>query len=211
MIPSIVIWDWNGTVLDDLRISLDAVNYILSNRGLPPMDKDTYYEYLDTPIIKFYQKALGTDDVDFPQISLEFNDYYRRNLHRAGLTRGIRDVIAALHEMKIPQMIISASHVSYITSALSQLKLEEYFTKVIAAEDYVAGSKIDRAEKYMSDMKIPKKDRLVIGDTLHDYEMAKRIGARIILLSSGHEGRKKLERTGQTVLDTLNTCDILSL
>ena len=72
---SVVIWDWNGTILDDLGISLDAVNYILQNRDLPPMNRDTYYDCLDTPIIKFYQKALGKDDVPFQDICFEFNTY----------------------------------------------------------------------------------------------------------------------------------------
>lgn len=210
MKPSIVIWDWNGTVFDDLQISLDAVNYILEKRGLPHIDRETYYEYLDTPIIKFYQKALRSDDVDFDGISLDFNTYYRRELHRACPTAGIIDIIKALDEINVPQMIISASHISYIDSALKELDIKKYFQKIIAAEDYVAGSKIDRAEAFMEKSGIPQSGRIVIGDTRHDYDMAKRIGASCILLTSGHEGKKKLSTTEATVLDVLTLDDILS-
>ncbi len=210
MKPSIVIWDWNGTVLDDFDISLDAVNYILEKRGLPHMDRETYYDCLDTPIIKFYQKALGKQDVDFEGISLDFNTYYRNNLNRAKPTQGVIDIIKALDDMGVPQMIISASHISYIDSALKELSIRKYFKSVIAAEDYVAGSKVDRAEAFMKDSDIPKEQRLVIGDTRHDHEMAKRIGAQCILLTSGHEGRKKLSTTDAIVLDALTIDDIFS-
>ena len=211
MKPEIVIWDWNGTVLDDLGLSLDAVNYILDNRHLPPIDKEKYYSYLDTPIIRFYEKALNTKDVDFESISFEFNDYYRRNIKEAGLTKGILQVIEELFNMGIPQMIISASHISYINAALKEFALEKYFGAVIAAEDFAAGSKIERAKAYMERNIIPENDRLVIGDTLHDYEMSKSLGGKCILLSSGHEGRDKLSSTDALVLDSLSIEDILSL
>ncbi len=208
---SVVIWDWNGTILDDLGISLDAVNYILQNRDLPPMNRDTYYDCLDTPIIKFYQKALGKDDVPFQDICFEFNDYYRRHIDKIGLTEGIKDIIYALKKIGIPQMIISASHISYIESALSGFGLEGCFEKIIAAEDYNAGSKVDRAKEYLDSADIPKNGRIVIGDTLHDYELAQCIDAECILLTSGHEGRKKLEKTGALILDKLTLDDILTL
>ena len=208
---SIVIWDWNGTVLDDLDVSLDAVNYILEKKNLPPITKDTYYEYLDSPIIKFYEKALGTKDVPFEEISFYFNDYYKKHLYEIELTSGIKNIIATLHEMGIPQMIISASHISYIEEALVRYELEEYFDAVIGAQDYAAGSKIDRAEAYMESHGISREGRLVIGDTRHDLDMADRIGADCILLTSGHEGRIKLENSGAKVLDSLTLDDILTM
>lgn len=211
MKPSIVIWDWNGTVLDDFQISLDAVNYILEKRGLPPMDRETYYDCLDTPIIKFYQKALGSQEVDFEGISLDFNTYYRKERHKAQLTPNVLEVIKTLHTMNVPQMIISASHISYIDAALEELGIKKYFSSVIAAEDYVAGSKIDRAQVYMEEHEIPGEGRVVVGDTRHDHEMAKRIGAACILLSTGHEGRKKLSTTEALIVDALSIDDIFSV
>ena len=211
MTPKIVIWDWNGTVLDDLDVSLDAVNDMLERRGIKTIDKETYYEYLDTPIIKFYQRALGREDVPFDEISREFNDYYRKNIHRTALTKGVREVIEELKHRGIPQMIISASHISYIEAQVKELGLEGCFEKIIAAEDYVAGSKVERAVKYMDGVKAYRTGRLVVGDTLHDYEMAKSLDARCILLTSGHEGEKKLKRTDALVVDTLTIDHILSL
>ena len=208
---SAVIWDWNGTILDDLGVSLDAVNYILANRDLPPMDRETYYDCIDTPIIKVYKRALGRDDVPFEDISFEFNDYYKRHKHEIQLTKGIKEIIYSIRDLGIPQIIISASHISYIESALSGFGLDGCFQKVIAAEDYNAGSKVDRAEAYLKMAGVPEKDRVVVGDTLHDYEMARRVGAKCILLTSGHEGRRKLEKTEAKVLDTLTLQDILTM
>ncbi len=209
--PSIVIWDWNGTIFDDLQISLDAVNYILENRALPPIGREEYYEYLDTPIIKFYQRALGREDVPFEDISREFNVFYRENIHRAGLTAGVLPIIKELHEMKVPQVIISASHISYIEEKLRELSMEMYFDKIIAAEDYAAGSKLERAEKYMESSGIPRQGRVVIGDTCHDFLMAKTVGGECILLTGGHEGEKKISTTGAKIVDKLKLSHILSL
>ena len=108
-------------------------------------------------------------------------------------------------------MIISASHISYIESALSGFSIDGCFEKIIAADDYNAGSKVERAKAYLDSANIPQNGRLVIGDTLHDYEMAQCIGAECILLTSGHEGRKKLEKTGAKILDKLTLDDVLTM
>ena len=50
-----VIWDWNGTLADDVRVALQSVNDILARRGREPITLEQYYSYIDTPIRRFYE------------------------------------------------------------------------------------------------------------------------------------------------------------
>lgn len=48
---------------------------------------------------------------------------------------------------------------------------------MLGAEDYLAGSKLERAKQYISKNCIEPSSVLVVGDLLHDYEMAQSVGA----------------------------------
>ena len=51
---SLLIWDFNGTLLDDVGAALASVNDMLERRGISSINIDTYREYIDTPIRHFY-------------------------------------------------------------------------------------------------------------------------------------------------------------
>ena len=56
-----VIWDWNGTLLDDFDISIDAINEMFEERGMPKFkDKEDYLKHFCFPIEKYY-KNVGFD------------------------------------------------------------------------------------------------------------------------------------------------------
>lgn len=56
-----VVWDFNGTVLDDVEAGIRAVNDLLVARGLPCIaDADAYRRVFRFPI-KSYYEALGFD------------------------------------------------------------------------------------------------------------------------------------------------------
>jgi len=44
----------------------------------------------------------------------------------------------------------------------------------------------------------------MVGDTVHDYEVAQAMGTDCILIASGHNSRDRLEETGVLVLDSPN-------
>ena len=50
----VLIWDFNGTLIDDIDAALSSVNDMLIRRSLPVINFEQYASYVDTPIIKFY-------------------------------------------------------------------------------------------------------------------------------------------------------------
>ena len=53
-----IIWDWNGTLLDDLDVSMAALNEVLKSEQLPlVLDKEEYRQYFQFPVIKYYEKV----------------------------------------------------------------------------------------------------------------------------------------------------------
>ena len=89
-----VIWDWNGTLADDVRVALQSVNDILARRGREPITLEQYYSYMDTPIRRFYENLFHPlpDDL-FDTLMLEFNQGYRRHMTSTGLMEGAKEAL----------------------------------------------------------------------------------------------------------------------
>ncbi len=89
----IVLWDWNGTLLDDCETALCCVNEMLDEMGESHIDLEKYYSLVDTPIIKFYIGLLRTDKLDFDKISRDYDRAYNNRIHDIGLMQGAREIL----------------------------------------------------------------------------------------------------------------------
>jgi phosphoglycolate phosphatase len=55
----------------------------------------------------------------------------------------------------------------------------------------------------MKKLKLSRGEALMVGDTLHDKEVADEIGAESVLLSTGHQSKERLLQSGVPVIDSL--------
>lgn len=85
-----VLWDWNGTILNDLDATLFAVNDLLAVYGLTPLDHNTYYSYIDTPIYKFYEHIFDLNVVTMEMIKPLYGKFYADHEKDILWRRGLR-------------------------------------------------------------------------------------------------------------------------
>lgn len=198
-----IIWDWNGTLLDDIGASLASVNDMLAARGAPPMGKERYKEYIGTPIIRFYEQAFDLEKEDYPLLLAEYNAGYMKHLESCGLTQGAERAIEIFAAAGLHQAIVSSSNNAQLCENARRFGVYEKFEAVLGAADFMADSKIDRAMKYLVESGAEKGRVLVVGDLEHDAEMAAEIGADCVLLTSGHEHPERLKRSGAVIFDKM--------
>ncbi len=198
-----IIWDWNGTLLDDIGASLASVNDMLARRGEEPMDITRYKECIGTPIIRFYEQVFDLEKEDYPSILAEYNAGYMYHLGVCGLTDGAVEAIEIFASAGIHQAIVSSSNNVQLCENAKKYGVYDRFEAVLGAADFKADSKIERARAYLE--KSGENCRvLVVGDLEHDAEMAAEIGADCVLLTSGHEHPDRLARSGAVVLDKIS-------
>lgn len=199
-----IIWDWNGTLADDVGVALQSVNDILARREREPITLFDYYSYIDTPIRRFYEHLFSPlDDALFDRILVEFNEGYRLHMKDTGLMTGGRETLERFRKAGLRQMIISSSHVGELLHFCRLFGVEEYFERILGAEDFQASGKVEMACRFLQEQGIPGEECAVIGDTLHDREMAQAIGCPVCLLDRGHQGRRELEESGEPVFHEL--------
>lgn len=196
-----IIWDWNGTLLDDVSASLRSVNDMLRARRMDEMDIVRYKECIGVPIIRFYEKVFDLDNEDYNSILREYNEGYLRHLGDCGLSEGSREALEFFREAGCLQIIVSSSNNTQLTENVEKYGVTEYFDAILGSENYLAESKIERAKNYIKSK--GSKHPLVIGDLEHDSALAQEIGADCVLLTTGHEKISRLEESGARVVDSL--------
>lgn len=201
MIYTHCIWDFNGTILDDVDLGIYCVNILLRERGLGEIpSKEIYRKKFDFPVIDYY-KAVGFDFSSEPyeKVANEWVALYKNNVSMSHLCDGVLEVLEYFKEKGIEQNIISASEKQMLTDHLSKLGVNSYFCQVFGIDNIYANSKLSLAKLWKE--KHPDARPLFIGDTVHDIETAQLLGADCFVVCSGHQCRERFEGFGVKIFD----------
>lgn len=200
-----VLFDWNGTLLNDVCINMEATNSMLKHRGMKTMGSiEEYRNLFEFPVINYYRKLnFDFEKESFEELSVEFMQKYEQRFPQCTLMDGAKELIEALHQKKISCNILSASKQEKLLYQVHALNCEELFDDIIGISDIYAASKIETAKKWMENSRKNPNEILMIGDSMHDYEVASIIGVQAVLVACGHQSREKLEEAGVPVFNSL--------
>ena len=194
-----IIWDFNGTILNDVQTGIDAVNALLVKYGKKTIGSaDEYREVFCFPVIDYYEK-IGLEREKFPMYAPEWVREYNARESEAHIFDGVSELMNFFSKENLPQYLLSATEKGMLTSQVKRLGIEGVFEEIIGQKTIEAHGKIGAALEFIGRVK-PQK-ALFIGDSLHDYEVACAIGCDCVLLACGHQDRARLMATGCAVFD----------
>ena len=199
-----ILWDFNGTILDDVQTGIDSVNFLLSNRGLPEIpSQEAYRKVFGFPIKEYYSR-LGFEFSKEPyeSVAVEWVEQYLDRVKMAPLCPGVVRTLEFFKTMKIPQSVLSATKSAMLEGQLRDLGIRDYFEEVMGLDNIYANSKEALALSWKE--RHPNVQAVMIGDTVHDYEVAKAMNVDCVLIAGGHQPKETLLRCDCLVLDHLN-------
>ncbi len=204
-----IVWDFNGTLLDDVTAGIDAVNDMLARRGLATIRSVQHYQQLFCfPIIDYYAK-LGFDfekEDYYKVLAPEWVALYLENYKHSQLTPGAKQTLERLASLGYVQHLLSATELEMLKGQLHELELSGYFDQVWGLDNIHAGGKKDRALAWRAAH--PDAVPLFVGDSLHDFEVAQAAGADCVLYCGGHQSREQLSVCGCPVIDRLDELEM---
>lgn len=201
-----IIWDWNGTLLNDLDLCIASINQLLKTRSLPLLDHSTYREVFSFPVKEYY-RAIGFDfsREDFAIPAREFIDLYDSRVENCPLHESALEVLRFFSEKEgARQFVLSAMEQPMLEKTLKHNKIFSFFEAVAGLNDHYAVSKIERGQQLLASLNILKQKTWMIGDTIHDYEVAEALGVNCILVADGHQSEPRLQQTGAKVIRGLD-------
>ncbi len=197
-----IIWDYNGTVVDDVDTSVAAVNEMLRRRGLSQTDKLTYVNTLVMPLENYY-KSVGICNESINTLSVEFQQLCNKYSKLSSIFEGVFDVITAARQLNITNILMSSLYNEYLISEVKRYKINDWFDEIIGMTDTSVKSKLSNAKNYLASNKINPQNVLFIGDLTSDAEMAKAVGADCILIPNGHNSKVRCQSQGVKVYDNI--------
>jgi len=198
-----VIWDWNGTLLDDATLCRSVMNRLLAEAGLPPLSVQRYQAVFDFPVEVYYRRiGFPLDTRAFEHVGTQFMAGYEQARHTCRLRSGTRRALAHLHRAGVVQAMLSAYPHVTLEAVLEERGLHRHFTHIMGASDHYGRGKTHQAHALRACLPATSKV-VLIGDTLHDAEVARAIGADCLLICGGHQARHRLAATGCPVFTSL--------
>jgi len=199
-----IIWDWNGTLINDVWLVVEIMNKMLNKRNLPGIDSNRYREIFDFPVTRYYLK-LGFDFSlePFEELTVEFISEYYERFNECKLFDKAEEVLKEISDMGIGQSILSASKEDVLTEKIGYYAIGKYFCRILGLDNHYAESKVDRGKKWIAELNLNPQDVLLIGDTTHDYIVSKHIGSDCLLIASGHYSYERLVKSGVDVVSSL--------
>ncbi len=205
-----IFWDWNGTLLNDMHICIYSINILLEERKKELLTPEIYRKIFTFPVKEYYEKAgFDFNNEDFSKPATEFINVYTQNLPNAPLVENTIKTLEFFRQKDIPQYIISAMEQNSLITSVKERNIENYFQKIIGINNHYAVSKIDSAKQLIKEIGAFPKEICLIGDTIHDYQVAEEIGCNCILISDGHQNRERLNSINCPVVDKLE--DVIGL
>ena len=199
-----IIFDWNGTLIDDTWIFVDILNALLKPRNIGLITIEQYRKKFCFPIKQFYKKlGINCNQQSFLQLEKDFVKEYKARMYLPKLFPDTITTLDMLLTKGVTLSILSASNQKILERLLTHYQIKEYFYKIKGVDNYGANGKPENGLDLLKKINCNKKDVLMVGDTDYDYKIAKILEVDCVLMSGGHQTDERLNRISNNVIKSL--------
>ena len=203
-----ILWDFNGTVMNDVDASTGAVNAMLARRRLPLITREWYTLHLVMPLERFYSDIgfdMGAEKIE--EVSAEFQRECAK-LDRPVFAE-VRAALDRFRQRGYRQLLFSSLYHDVLLAQVQERGIEDYFEEIVGRKDRSLGGKEEAVAACLAEKRIDPATVLIVGDLTTDWDMAKFVGCPCALIEKGHQHRLILEKTDAYVLKDASELDQL--
>lgn len=176
-----LIFDWSGTVVDDLPPVVEATNVVLTRYGLEAMDRETFRREFSLPFTAFYERLL-------PGVGIEELEL----LFRPAMAASVQPVTVIPHALSFLEhcaqrgcrmFVLSSAPPEAVEAQAAALGLDHFFEVIYAG----VRDKTLRIAGILEEHELEPAETAMIGDMRHDVHAAQAAGIRSIAVLTGYE------------------------
>jgi len=195
----LIIFDWNGTLLADTHACWETDNHVLKFFGGKQVSLKTYRDTIIIPSIGFYEmhgcnrKQL---EMEFKKLGEVFHTYYEPRVSKIRTRTNTRKLLDYLSTNKIESIILSNHTVTGINSQLKRLKIEKYFSRMLANDALSLSmerrNKKEKLEDFLKNIKFRKDEIMIVGDSPEEVEIGRHCGIKTVAITGGYYATHRL-------------------
>ncbi|MFD7645132.1 HAD family hydrolase [Kitasatospora sp. NPDC059795] len=200
-----LVWDWNGTVRDDLDDHVAALNATLHRIGGPQVDVATYRALHTVPIRAFYDTLVGRTitDEEWSRSNAEFlADLHQRPVR---LRAGVRQLMLSLRAAGLRQSLLSLAPHERLLQEVAKTGIGGLMERIDGRVGEPPHSKAPALSAHLAALGVEPGRALVIGDSLDDAVAAHEVGAVAVLHTGGLHSAERLAAAGVPLADSLDS------
>jgi phosphoglycolate phosphatase len=198
----LAVFDWNGTLIDDLEANLKGANAVLNMLGRSPLSVEQYQDTFTFPILHFYRaNGVSADEylAKHDILSRVFLDTYEKEVFSCELRPKTTELLEWLNVNGIDCIILSNHLRENVEQQLARFHIRHYFTAVSCNEIYDAAfiqrmNKAERLDNYMSDSGYVPSDCAIIGDSHEEPEIARHLGLTSVSILGGFLSENRIRK-----------------
>ena len=201
-----VVWDWNGTLLDDFELTARIAARTLATLGVPDVTGDDIRAHFQRPFSGFYARLFGRPitPIELDYIRERYRVEYHAELHALRLQQDAEEALDLVEAHPATQSLLSMAPDGQLQALVDEHGLRGRFVRVEGSPASDSdGIKAERLRAHLAELEVHATSAVVIGDTVDDQEAALAVGASSVLVTTGSSSRASLEATGAPVVDTL--------
>ena len=179
-----IIWDWNGTIIDDAWLFVDIMNVFLNKEGLPLISLNDYRQHFCFPIQNYWRHlGFNFNESSFDKLNGDFIKLYKKNLFKARPHFGIKSFILKLNKLGYRQFVLSASSDTILKKSINHYNFSSLFVRAYGVDNLNATGKTVVGKQLCKSHKLNINETVLIGDTEYDKRVADELGCSVFLLS----------------------------
>jgi phosphoglycolate phosphatase len=188
------IFDWSGTLVDDMALVICATNYVMRIYEKPEWERESFRRSFRLPYDEFYQECLPGVALD--ELEQHFRQGFTVSKETVPVLPHAEEFLNYLHEQKSKMFVLTSMDALAFDEQVASLELSEYF------EETYAGvlDKRERIGEIIATHGLDPKKTIFVGDMTHDVETAHHGGIYSAGVLTGYNHREVLESVEPTLL-----------
>ena len=198
---SVIIFDWDGTLMDSVGLIVDAMRYAAEKHGLKVTD-DATKSIIGIALVDAFPMLFPNDSDKYDELLATYSEYYVRHCDNDKLFDGIKELIQDLHAQGKTLAIATGKKRKGLQRVLPNSGIQAFFTLTKTADETAGKPNPLMLEQILVETGTRIEDAVFIGDSIHDIRMANAIQMDSIAVSYGCEKADVLAKEHPTKLVT---------
>ncbi len=183
-----IIFDWSGTLVDDLPAVWKASNYVLTQARRPAMTLEEFRAEFCLPFTLFYDKHVP--HVPLPQLETWFHRSFRKEQDSVSALPHAREFLEFCRARKLRTFLLSTVHRDHFNTQNARTGFGDYLDKVYIS----VWDKRKKIHEILTENGLRAEETLFVGDMQHDIETARHGGIHSCAVLTGYNTLVQLRR-----------------
>ena len=181
-----IIFDWSGTLVDDLPAVWQATNFVLTQADRPELTLEQFRAEFRLPFTTFYDEH--TPHIPLPQLETWFHGHFRAVQDSVVALPHARDFLKFCRAHKLRTFLLSTVAAEHFATQTARTGLGEFLD-----HPYVGvWDKREKIHAILEEHSLVPDETVFIGDMQHDIETAKHGGIHSVAVLTGYNSLAQL-------------------